>query len=171
MRIVKVEELNVEKFLPFGYYADYLVSTREKFVLGIGGAIEFFPDMVQQDLGGVSMASFSALRVAPRELRIDITEYHTQVAEVVLPLDGDVLMHVGPPTVPGRGVPLDKIRVFRVPRGTLVALRPGVWHHAPFTVNNDPVNMLIVLPERIYATDCEVTELPAVDQIKIEKTI
>jgi len=170
MRTVKVEELSVAKFLPFGYYENYLASTREKFVLGIGGAIEFFPDLVQQDLGGVSIASFSALRVAPRELRIDVTEYHTKAAEVILPLDSDLLMHVGPATLPGRGVPLDKIRVFRVPRGTLVALRPGVWHHAPFTVNNDVANMLIVLPERIYATDCEVAELSVADQIRIEMT-
>ena len=169
MRTVNVEELSVEKFLPFGYYAACLDPTHEKFVLGNGGVIEFFPDMVQQDLGGVSIASFSSLRVAPRELLIDITEYHTKAAEMVLPLDGDVLMHVGPPTVPGRGVPLDKIRVFRVPRGTLVVLRPGVWHHAPFTVNNDPINMLIVLPERIYATDCEVMELPVADHIRIDK--
>jgi ureidoglycolate lyase len=171
VKTVKAEELSVEKFMPFGFYADCLAPTREKFALGIGGAIEFFPDMVQQDLGGVSVASYSSLRVAPRELCIDITEYHTKVAEVVLPLDGDVLMHVGPPSLPGRGVPLDKIRVFRVPRGTLVALRRGVWHHAPFTVNKSPVNMLIVLPERIYATDCEVTELPAADQIQIEQSI
>jgi ureidoglycolate lyase len=170
MRTVKVEDLSVEKFLAFGYYADCFAPSNEKFVLGTGGAIEFFRDMVQQDLGGVSIASFSALRVATRELRIDVTEYHTKTAEAALPLDNDILMHVGPATLPGRGVPLDKIRVFRVPCGTLVVLRPGVWHHAPFAANDDPANMLIVLPERIYATDCEVVELPATDQIRIENT-
>lgn len=168
MRTVKVEPLTVESFLPFGFFETCITPAREKFVLGIGGAVEFYPDMVQQDLGGVSIASYSSLRVAPREFRIDITEYHTKAAEVLLPLDGDILMHVAPPSPPKAAVPLDKIKVFRVPCGTLVTMRPGVWHHAPFTLTDKPVNMLIVLPERIYATDCVVVELSAADQIKID---
>lgn len=164
MRTVKVEELSVEKFLPFGAYANYLNPQTEK----IGAApIEFFRDMVQQPLGSTSIASFSTCRVEKREAIIDVTEYHTTSGEVMLPLDNDVLIHVGPATAPSAGVPLDKIRVFRVPRGTLVSLRPGVWHHAPFTLSDDPANVLIVLPERLYANDCTVVELAPDDRITI----
>jgi ureidoglycolate lyase len=165
MRTVKVEELSVEKFLPFGAYANYLNPQAEK----IGAApIEFFRDMVQQPLGSTSIASFSTCRVEKREAIIDVTEYHTTCGEVMLPLDNDVLIHVGPATPPNAAVPLDKIRVFRVPRGTLVSLRPGVWHHAPFTLSDNPANVLIVLPERLYANDCTVVELTPNDRIRID---
>jgi ureidoglycolate lyase len=165
MKTVKVEELSVEKFLPFGFYANLINPDAEK----LGAApIEFFRDMVQQDLGGAPSASFSTLRVEKREPVIDVTEYHAMTGEGILPLDNDVLLHVGPATASDAGVPLDKIRVFRVPKGTMVVLRPGVWHHAPFTVDDKPVNILIVLPERTYANDCQVVELKKADRIKIE---
>jgi ureidoglycolate lyase len=164
MRTVQVEELSVERFLPFGFYASMIDPRAQK----IGAApVEFFRDMVQHDLGGMAIASFSTCRVERRDMAIDVSEYHTLTGEGILPLDNDVLIHVGPAT-PDSDVPLDQIRVFRVPRGTLVVLRPGVWHHAPFTVGGDPANVLIVLPERTYANDCEVVKLEEEDWIRIE---
>ncbi|HEY66300.1 MAG TPA: DUF4867 family protein [Caldilineae bacterium] len=164
MRTVKVSELSLESFSPFGFYANLINPDQEK----IGAPpIEFFRDMIQQDLGGAPVVSFSVCRVEPRDLVIDVTEYHTATGEGILPLDNDVLIHVGPATPPDE-IPLDKIKVFRVPQGTMVVLRPGVWHHAPFTINDAPANVLIVLPERTYANDCEVFELTGDDRIKIE---
>jgi ureidoglycolate lyase len=165
MRTVKVEELSAEAFLPFGFYADMIDPRAER----IGDPpVEFYRDMVQQDLGGASIASFSNCRVEQREPVIDVTEYHTAVGEGILPLDGDVLIHVAPATPPGEAAPVGKMRVFRVPQGTLVVLRPAIWHHAPFTLSGDPVNTLIVLPERTYANDCIVQELEEADKIHIE---
>ena len=156
MSPVKVRNLNVEAFLPFGFYASLIDPATER----IGAPpVEFYRDMVQQDLGGAAIASFSVCRVEPRPPVIDVTEYHTRTAEGILPLDSDVLIHVGPATPPGEAPPLDRFQVFRVPRGTMVVLRPGVWHHAPFTTSADPANVLIVLPERAYANDCVVVTL------------
>jgi ureidoglycolate lyase len=165
MRTVQVEPLSVEAFLPFGFYARLINPQGEK----IGQPpVEFFRDRVQQDLGGVAIASFSTCRVEKRDWVIDVAEYHTATAEGILPLDNDVLIHVGPATPEDADVPLDQMRVFRVPQGTMVVLRPGVWHHAPFTVNDQPANVLIVLPERTYANDCIVVALEGDEQIKIE---
>ena len=137
MRTVKVEKLNVEKFLPFGFYANLINPDAEK----IGcPPIEFFRDMVQLDLGGISIASFSTCRVEKRDMVIDVTECHTLTGEGILPIDNDVLIHVGPATPDGDPLPLDKFRVFLVPKGTMVCLRPGVWHHGPITVNDKPAN-------------------------------
>jgi ureidoglycolate lyase len=164
MRTVKIEALSLEKFLAFGSYSSHLNPTGEK----IGATpIEFFRDMVQQDLGKTSTASFSTCRVENRKWVIDVCEYHSGCAETLLPLDNDVLIHVAPATPDGERVPLDKIRVFRIPRGTLVVLRPGVWHHAPFTIDGKPANVLVVLPERTYANDCVVVELSAEEQVEI----
>ena len=163
MKSVKAEELSVETFLPFGFYANMLDPDAEK----IGKEpIEFYRDMAQQDLGGKAIVSFSTCRVEKRALVVDVTEYHTATGEGCLPLDNDILIHVGPAS-PGAVPPLDKIRVFRVPQGTMVVIRPGIWHHAPFTVDNKPANVLIVLPERTYANDCIVVELKKADQIGI----
>ncbi len=165
MRKVKVEELGVESFLPFGSYANLIDPDAEK--LG-APPIEFFRDMVVQDLGGASLASFSTCRVEKRDPVIDVTEYHSSCGEGMLPLDGDILIHVGPASPADGTVPLDKIKVFRVPKGTMVVVRPGVWHHAPFVVDGDAANVLIVLPERTYANDCIVVELSGADRIGVE---
>jgi ureidoglycolate lyase len=129
--------------------------------------IEFYRDMVSVDLAGAGAVSLSTCRVLKRDPVVDVVEYHTACGEGILPLDGDALIHVAPATPTGV-VPLDGIEVFRVPRGTLVSLRPGVWHHAPFAVDGDVLNVLIILPERTYARDCEVVEIPEADQVRIE---
>ena len=164
MRTVRVEPLTVESFLPFGFYANMIDPQAE--VIG-ARPIEFYRDMAQLDLGGAGSASFSICRVEPRDCVIDVTEFHTATGEGILPLDNDVLIHVAPATPIDADPPLDKFRVFRVPKGTLVALRPGVWHHAPITPNDKPANVLIVLPERTYANDCEVVTLDDDDKIRI----
>ena len=156
MRTVDITELSTDAFHPFGFYANLIDPQCEK----IGAApIEFYRDAVQQDLGGAGIVSFSTCRVEPREQVINVTEMHSATGEGILPLDNDVLIHVAPASPTGAAVPVTKMQVFRVPRGTMVVLRPGVWHHAPFTVTDDPANVLIVLPERTYANDCLVVEL------------
>ena len=166
MRTVSVEELSVAGFLPFGYYSHMINPQAVK----IGAPpVEFFRDMTQLDLGSATKASFSTCRVEHRDNIIHVTECHSSTGEGILPLDNDVLIHVGPATPPGTDIPLDEIRVFRVPRGTMVVLRPGVWHHAPFTVDDDPANVLIVLPERAYASDCKVVTLAEEDWIRVKR--
>jgi ureidoglycolate lyase len=162
MRTIPVETLEQTTFSAFGFMANQINPNAEK----IGAdPIEFYRDMAQLDLGQASKASFSTCRVEQREFIIDVTEFHSSSGEALLPLDADVLIHVAPAT-PNGVVPLEKFRVFRVPRGTLVVLRPGVWHHAPFSIQG-VANVLIVLPERTYANDCTVVELAVADQIRI----
>lgn len=165
MNTIQVEQLSLEAFWPFGFYANCINPAAEK-----NGAppIEFFRDMVQLNLGGASVASFSICRVERRDHVIEMCEYHSACGEGILPLDNDILIHVAPATPPHVSCPLDRLRVFYVPQGTLVVLRPGVWHHAPFTVNDKPANVLIVLPERTYANDCARVKLAEADRIRIE---
>lgn len=165
MRTVKSRELTVEDFIPYGTYANLINPTSEK--LG-SPPIEFFRDMVQQNLGTSGSVSFSTCKVEKREMIIDTIEYHSYTSEGIMPIDNDILIHVAVATPNDRTQPSDKIVVFRIPKGTMVVLRPGVWHHAPFTVNDHPANVLIVLPERTYANDCELFDLSGEDRICIE---
>ena len=164
MRTVTIQELSVEAFLPFGTFAQHLDPAA---ATSGGRPVAFIPDMVQLNLGGHTIASLSTCRVEPRDPIIGFSEYHTATGEGILPLDNDVLIHVGPPTSARVGLPVDQIQVFRVPRGTAVSLRPGVWHGAPFAAGDEPANVLIVLPVRTYANDSEVVLHEEEDKIQI----
>jgi len=162
---IRAEKLTRDAFAPFGDFARMIDPEAE--VIG-KKPIQFFRDLVPLNLAGAGIASFSVCRVQQRAPVVDVTEYHTACGEGILPLDADIVIHVGPATPPGE-VPVKSLRAFRVPRGTFVALRPGVWHHAPFLDDRKAkaANVLIVLPERTYANDCVVHELKKGRQVRI----
>lgn len=164
MREVKVEQLTLEAYKPFGTYANLINPTDEK----LGAApVEFFRDQLQMEVSGNNSYSYSCCRVQKRENIIDVLEYHSACGEVVLPLDQDILLQVAPATGSVNDVPLDKMRVFYVPKGTAITIKAGVWHWGPFATADEPANILINLPERTYANDCIVVDLEEKDYIKI----
>jgi ureidoglycolate lyase len=163
MKEVTWKKLSIEAFSTFGTYADMVNPAGPK--LG-EEPIEFFRDMVQAQLGSVPVASFGVCRVVKRPFVMDVSEYHDTCCEIVLPQDGDVLMHVAP-AVPQKEFPFDQVEVFLVPRGTICCLRPGVWHHAPFALHAKAVSCLVALPERTYMNDCKVYQFPADRCMKI----
>lgn len=166
MKKTVIKKLTVAGFKPYGSYSDMVNPNGPK--LGFG-KVEFYRDMEVLTLGTTTQASFSVTKVQKRENIIDAMECHMNSGEGCMPLDGDILVHVAPAS-PKDKVPMDQVEVFYVPQGTLLALRPGVWHCAPFAVNKDAVNCLVVLPERTYATDVVFYMVPKEEQIKIVKS-
>lgn len=162
MRKVKAQELS-EKFSLYGRWARMVDP--DAFHFG-APPIEFYRDLLPLNAGGAPVVSFSICRVEKRALVVDVTEYHTACGEGILPLDADVLVHVMP-AGPREAPPLGLLEVFRVPRGTMVALNPGVWHHAPLAVGAESASVLIVLPERTYANDCTVYTIPENDRVAV----
>jgi len=160
---VRVKELTYEAFRIYGSFAKMLEPKGLK--LG-GGPIEFFPDLGILNLGQTMAVGFSGLTIKKREYIITDLECHMYTGEGTIPLNGDILMHVAPGT-PKEMIPLDQIEVFRVPKGTLVTLRPGVWHSAPYTDNTDSVNVVVILPERTYVNDAYFYHIPDENQIRI----
>jgi ureidoglycolate lyase len=161
----KIEKLTLESFAPFGYFAK-MIDPKAEYV---GGApSEFYRDMLQLDLGQATKASFSICRVTKRPEVVTTTEIHSSCGEGILPLDNDILIHVAPASRNG-DIPCEKIQIFSVPKGTMVVLKPGVFHHAPFVAKGEHVSVLIVLPERTYANDCQVFELTDKQKVAIEK--
>jgi len=165
MNKICVKELDEKSFRNYGSYANVINPDTPK--LG-PPPVEFHRDIGQITLGQSTIPSFSVTRITPRPLVIEKFEYHNFSGEAFLPLDGDVLVHLAPA---GRcsDIPYDEIEVFRIPKGTLVTLRPGVWHQAPFCYGRDVVNVLVVLPERAYQNDCAVITFPEENIIQIEK--
>jgi len=163
MKKVTAKKLSMEAFKNYGSYAN-MINPEDK-----GSefkAVAFYADRVALDLGQTNKASFSVTRVEKRPLVIDACEYHNNSGECILPMDGDVVMHVGAPTR-GNELDLDTVEVFYVPKGTMVSFRKGTWHCAPFAVNTDYVNILIVLPERTYANDCFFWLVPEEQRVEI----
>lgn len=161
MNTLPVQDLSLEKFNRYGQFADML--NVEGDFIGEKPII-FFRDMLRQDLKDTAVC-YSILQVESREKVVNVSEYHDHTAEMIMPMDCDIIVHVAPANC-GAPVPADKIELFRVPKGTMIILRPGVWHHAPFPINAEKANILIGLPERLYATDCKVAEIPAGDQVQ-----
>ena len=164
METIKVKEITLENFNKYGKFANMIHPTACK----IGEEpVEFYRDMLQLGFGQTNTGSFSICRVLKRPFIVDNIEFHTVAGEGVLPLDGDILLCVAPATAMG-DVPVNRVEVFKVPKGTMVTIYPGVWHSAPFALLSDCVNVLIVLPERVYANDCSVVVLKEQERITIK---
>jgi ureidoglycolate lyase len=159
-----IKELNYEDFYKYGSYSSMLSPKGIKFG---NEQIGFYRDMIQLDIGQTGTVSFSLCRIVKRELIIDCSEYHNYTGEMIMPIDGDILMHVGP-AIDSDKVPVNDIEIYRIPKGTVVCIRPGVWHQAAFTHNCDEVNILVALPERTYNNDCHLIKLDAEEQIEIK---
>jgi ureidoglycolate lyase len=165
VRKVKARVLEVGAFLPYGFFEDMLGDSAVK--MGVP-PVEFYRDMLQHNLGGESIASYSVCRVWPRPMTIGGAECHSRCGECIMPLDGDVMIHVAPATNPARPLAPEAFQVFRVPQSTMVILRPGVWHGAPYALKQESVSALIGLPERAYAKDCIYKNFEEGEKLEIE---
>lgn len=161
MRKIKVQKLDREAFRPYG---DFVELLRPASFYG-DAPTAFTPDMLQLSLAQHDQASFSICRVVERANIVDTSEYHSAASEGNLPLDGDVVLHVAPAN---RGqIEADKFEAFLVPKGTLVTLKPGVWHFAPYAVSGE-VSTVVILPERTYANDCVVVKHTEEQKLELE---
>lgn len=153
MYTITAKHLDSNYFQRYGCFANMLQPTGNK----IGEwPVEFYPD-VQSLFFGASLTGFSTVITEKREMIVTEAERHTSTVEVLLPLDGDVIIFAAPPTE--NSFIREQAEAFIVPQGTLVALKAGVWHKAPFPVFKDRVSTLVILPERVYANDCTVIPL------------
>jgi len=154
---MKIKELSRDVFDKYGAYADMLCPSGCK----IGAEpVEFYRDMVMLQLPE-STAAFSICRVKPRSLSVTELEYHNNTGEGMLPLDGDIYIPLAPAS--NKDTPdLDSVEVFRVPKGTFVSIRKGVWHCGAYAAG-DLANVVIVLPERTYFNDCYVKQVNNLD--------
>jgi ureidoglycolate hydrolase len=161
---IKVKELTLENFNKFGSFVNMINPDAVKIE---ALPVEFFRDLIGQNLGRDTRVSFSTCRVTKRPFVVKELEFRTFCQEGILPLDGGILLSLAPATANG-DLPWDRIEAFWVSKGTMVTLRPGVWHCGPYAYQADSVNVLIALPERTYANDCRIVSIPANQQSEIE---
>lgn len=163
MKTVKLEALTKEAFAPFGEY--YTISAPEGYPL-TGELHRFFPDRLTSYNSG--LLGFSPILVKkPAEMKVTAIEYHTTTAELIMPLNDDMILHVAPPSA-GKPLP-EYTKAFLVPKNTLIKMMPCVWHLAPLPANAEELCALIVLPACTYMNDCTVVDLKEDEQFVIEK--
>ncbi len=163
MRTIKVEPLTHEAFAPFGQYYD--MEHPDGYPLS-GELHRFFPDRVTAH--EEHQVAFSPILVKkPAVMEITQAEYHTTTCEIILPLNGDMILHVAPPSA---GKPLPAYtRAFLVPKHTLVKMNACVWHLAPLPADIPELCAMIVLPECTYMNDCTVVDFSEEDRFIIER--
>ncbi|MGI6089686.1 ureidoglycolate lyase [Bilifractor porci] len=163
MRKIKVEPLTREAFAPFGEY--YAMNEPEGFSLN-GEIHRFFPDRVTESYH--NRLAFSPILVKkPEKMLIKQLEYHTTTPEMILPLNGDMIIHVGPAS---NGIPVTGLtKAFLVKQWTLVKIKSAIWHLAPLPADVDELSAMIILPECTYINDCKVVDLKEEEQFLIEK--
>jgi ureidoglycolate lyase len=162
MKTIRCSGLEGGRFARYGYTANLLRPEGEK--IRSDSAI-FFRDMIP--LGSLKAAAASVCQLGRRAMIVTGAEYHSSCGEVIVPLDGDIIIPVAP-ALPAGSSPVDHFEAFHLKRGTLVYLRQGVWHSAAFPVDCEVVNLLIILPERTYANDCHVLSFGEAERIRIE---
>lgn len=159
--ILYPEELNRESFRKLGEFEN-LLTTSDTYS-GQKTEEGFFPDVLRLCNNGKD-TSVSITKVSGLNRTITSCEIHSDCCEGILPLDGDVYIFAAPAFW---HMQLDQTRAFRIPKGTMIKLKPGVIHGAPISVTGNPVNVLILLPERTYSNDCQFIPLEEKDQMQI----
>ena len=158
---IKAEKLTAEAFAPFGRFFNMDDPTG----YALEGALhKFYPDRIRDSY--TAQVGFSAIRVRkPEKMIIDAVEYHTTTSEIIMPLNGDMIVHVAPAS---GGTPVTQLtKAFIVPKGTMIQLNPAIWHLCPLPVDVEELHALIVLQECTYANDCPVISLTEEQQFEI----
>lgn len=164
MKEIKVKPLTVENFKRYGSFATML----DPAVPGNGiPGMTFYADLAVLELGCAHAAAFSTTCVTDALPPVILAlEQHTHCGEGILALDADMLVYFAPANAAYPAV-LEQVEAFRVPKGVLLVIRPGVWHCMPFPAGASQVNVLNVLPERTYANDCTMKLLQDSERIHI----
>lgn len=161
MRTIKCKKLNPVDCLGLISFHDMINCSGYK----IGESpIEFFRDLLCCNIGDSGYTAFSIVKCKKREMIIDEIEQHICTAEVLIPLDGDVVIFAGPAT---DGIIPPEFKAFIVPQYTMVIFDFGVWHKAPFPIKNEIVNSIVVLPPLTYSRDCNVLSLEQEQKCRI----
>ena len=161
MRQIKIEKLTAEAFRPFGSYYDMVNPEGH----ALEGAIhKFYPDRIWDAYNG--RVGFSPIAVRkPERYIVDSVEYHTTTSEIIMPINGDMVLHVAPASA---GKPVTHLtKAFIIPKGTMVQMNAGIWHLCPLPADVETLNALIILPECTYINDCTVVPLSEDEQFEI----
>lgn len=151
--MVKAKLINAEDFKKYGSFNN--IYNHEWPHLG-GSPTTFYRELMIHDAKGTDSVGMSCCFIEKRPFEVDAFEKHDTACETLIFVDQDVLMPMAPATCEGCYPEEKDMEVFFCPKGTMLTMRPGVWHMGAYVLGDEPVSVLTVLPERIYVNDCKV---------------
>ncbi len=163
MKTIKAQKLTKENFSKYGSFENLYAP--ETMGVGASSPSAFYPDVMPLDFGVTHNASVCVCHVKRREMVIDNYEYHNNGCEGVLPLDADIVIFAGfgfKPFLPAQ------LEAFIVPKGTIVKLKPGVLHGTQFPIDREEAAVVVMLPERTFATDFQFAQLGEDEKLLVE---
>lgn len=137
-----VDDLTAEAFAGFGQVIDLPSRTAD----GGGPGWSYWGGLAAMPPSGAGY-SIGYLNLAPTPLRFDWAERHALTAELLVPTQGECMIHVAPADYPddlGHLPPLERFRLFRVRHGQAVVFDPKVWHGAPLAAGGT-LQVVVVL--------------------------
>jgi ureidoglycolate lyase len=155
METITAKKLTPESFAKYGVYHNLLDDAANAAKSVLPPDIGFYPDLVPLDFGRQNLPTISICQVKKTEKNIvAFLEAHRYTCEGLLPLDGDVVIFVGPPPF---GDPpqfsVKTLEAFIVPRGTFVKLNPLIVHGTQYAIDSGTVHIVCMLPGRTFAND------------------
>lgn len=162
MRKIKAEPLTKEAFAPYGTFTN--VADPSGYRIG-SDVHDFYRDSaVYYAEPGLPMG-LSPLTVKEHGRKVDAVEWHNNACEAMMPVNDDAIMHV---SLASGDFDPSTTKAFIVPKGTIIAMNPGVYHLMPLPVKEAELHALIILPERAYVKDFYLKELSEDEQFEIE---
>ena len=141
--------LTEEAFAPYGRYLVFSELDDKK------DALAYLADVGSFELG-CPTAGVGVLYADPQPSATDEMEMHFHTEEGWIIMDGPCKTAVGTPCDdPNKSV----YQAFTFPAGTMVSLRPGVWHFAPIPCGDKRTTVLCVLPPNTPEKDIIVVPL------------
>lgn len=141
MKKIKVKELGSKDFSGYGQFVNALEPNGFKVRKE---PTEFFRDLIDCKLGYDNFVSFSLFRGLKQKVKpvLRAIGYHSRCEEMKLPLDDDYVLCSTKATPPNT-IPIDEFESFRIPKGTMIVLKPGIWHGGLFLYNCDLIYILV----------------------------
>lgn len=101
-----------------------------------------------------------------------IFEQHRNTPEVLIPVDEDVILLLGKEAAFKNEIPSkEDFEAFLVPRGTVVSINPGVWHHSPMAMNKFS-RVIVLFKENTSQNDNAVRNTRNVDlTVKVDTNL
>jgi ureidoglycolate lyase len=137
-----VDALTAESFAPFGR----VVDAPERRPDASGAAWAWWAETALLETADRPYA-IGYLELAPGRLAFDWAESHARSEEMVIPVEGEVLLYAAAPEP-------REFHVFRVARGQAVILDKNVWHGAPLATGG-PARVLVLLGQGTGESDTD----------------
>jgi ureidoglycolate hydrolase len=146
---LKFEELTEETFSPYGSFVNAYDVDKDNF-----DPIGYFPDMIEVDFLGQNI-SICICHIDPQPPVTSSVETHN-TDECWILLDGDGVAAFGTPSKEAED---SVFKAFYIKKGTAVCMKKGVWHSAPFPVENNRLMVVTLLPPKTHEKDIFVQDL------------